>query len=139
MVLGPAGKNGQGKTQWICECDCGTKRNITTNSLRTGNSTSCGCNHCPDLVDQTFDDITVLSLSDCKKNNRRNWLCKCKCGKALILTTYQLRSDIKKCDCKNIIQQTVDIPLLEYKMEIIKNSCKKVLDETARLMELLKN
>lgn len=28
---------------WNCVCDCGTKRKVRTNSLRTGNTKSCGC------------------------------------------------------------------------------------------------
>ena len=33
------GKN----TVWSCLCDCGTMRDVSRNSLRTGNTTSCGC------------------------------------------------------------------------------------------------
>jgi hypothetical protein len=151
IVLGPAGKNGQGKTQWLCQCDCGTKRAITTNSLRTGNSTSCGCNHCPDLINQKFGNVTVLSLSESKKNNRRNWLCKCECGKSITLTTYQLRnSNIKKCDCLiqtntnasiNDVMSTQGIynnmSILKFKVETIKNNCEILINETQQIMELL--
>lgn len=28
---------------WLCRCSCGTERYVTTNSLRRGNSKSCGC------------------------------------------------------------------------------------------------
>lgn len=28
---------------WNCVCECGTKRRVRTNSLRTGNTKSCGC------------------------------------------------------------------------------------------------
>lgn len=35
---------GQKYTQYECECSCGTRRNVIGNSLRSGRSTSCGCN-----------------------------------------------------------------------------------------------
>jgi hypothetical protein len=28
---------------WLCSCTCGTKRTVVGSSLRSGNSTSCGC------------------------------------------------------------------------------------------------
>lgn len=31
------------KVSWICKCDCGAIKTIASNSLRTGNSKSCGC------------------------------------------------------------------------------------------------
>ena len=33
----------QKQAKWLCRCDCGTERTIKGNSLRTGNSKSCGC------------------------------------------------------------------------------------------------
>ena len=32
-----------GNTRWLCECDCGNKRIVHGTSLKTGNTTSCGC------------------------------------------------------------------------------------------------
>lgn len=32
-----------GKTAWLCRCECGNEKTITLNSLRTGNTKSCGC------------------------------------------------------------------------------------------------
>lgn len=31
------------KVKWICKCDCGTVKSINGNSLRNGNTRSCGC------------------------------------------------------------------------------------------------
>lgn len=41
-VLGQADKIG-GKTAWLCQCSCGNSINTTSNSLRGGKTTSCGC------------------------------------------------------------------------------------------------
>lgn len=29
--------------QWVCECECGTVKLVTGNSLRMGKTKSCGC------------------------------------------------------------------------------------------------
>ena len=45
-VIGPAPKRlvcGVLRTTWACVCDCGNKIDVTTNSLRRGNTKSCGC------------------------------------------------------------------------------------------------
>lgn len=31
------------KTYWLCRCDCGTEKEIESQSLRIGNTRSCGC------------------------------------------------------------------------------------------------
>ena len=33
----------RGKTAWLCKCDCGNEITVDSNSLRTGNTRSCGC------------------------------------------------------------------------------------------------
>ena len=32
-----------GKITWLCKCDCGTMVSVPTNSLTSGNTSSCGC------------------------------------------------------------------------------------------------
>lgn len=92
--------NKSGKTQWLCECECecGIKKLVTTNSLRTGNSTSCGCNHAPDLINQKFDNFIIIDKKS--SNGRRYWICECKCGKIFTETTNKIRNSIvTSCGC----------------------------------------
>lgn len=42
-VLRRAAKDQQGRWRWLCLCKCGNKVEVKSNNLRTGNSTSCGC------------------------------------------------------------------------------------------------
>lgn len=32
-----------GRTMWKCKCDCGNEVNVDSNSLKSGNTTACGC------------------------------------------------------------------------------------------------
>lgn len=91
-----------GRMQWLCLCECGKEKIVTTNSLRSGNSTSCGCNHNPDLINYIFGDLTVLDLDKSKgKTNKRYWLCKCNCGNNCVISTHQLKNNlVKSCGCK---------------------------------------
>ncbi len=41
-VLRKAPRSGN-HTMWLCSCSCGVERNINSQNLRTGKSTSCGC------------------------------------------------------------------------------------------------
>lgn len=44
-VMRVAGKDKRGGTLWLCRCDCGNEKAVVAASLRSGNSTSCGCRH----------------------------------------------------------------------------------------------
>lgn len=44
LVLGYAGEPGK-KGIWVCECTCGTIKEVLGNNLRRGQSKSCGCLH----------------------------------------------------------------------------------------------
>jgi hypothetical protein len=94
------GINKSGRAQWLCVCECGIERLVTSNSLKTGNSTSCSCNHVPNLVDQHFGKLTVLDAFISNDKNRRYWNCQCRCGNTIIVSTYKLREGIvKSCGC----------------------------------------
>lgn len=43
VVVRRAGSNAQRKATWLCICDCGNERVITSDNLRNGHSQSCGC------------------------------------------------------------------------------------------------
>jgi ribosomal protein L13 len=43
VALRPASENKGGKRSWECQCDCGNITVVSTNSLTSGNTQSCGC------------------------------------------------------------------------------------------------
>jgi hypothetical protein len=99
LVKSKGENNKHGQTQWMCTCECGLEKLVTSNSLKTGNSTSCGCNCVPSLINQKFGKLIVKSLV-LNKNNRRYWLCQCNCGKIIKISTYKLRAGlIESCGC----------------------------------------
>lgn len=82
-------ENGRhGKTQWMCQCVCGAKKVVTTNSLVTNNSTSCGCNNTRDLTGQTFGDMHVVGPD--YSTGRRAWRCSCRCGALFVMSCGML-------------------------------------------------
>ncbi len=42
-VISESGRTPQGKTQWLCRCDCGNQAVVRRNNLTNGGSLSCGC------------------------------------------------------------------------------------------------
>jgi hypothetical protein len=105
LVQNIGNKQTNGQTQWNCICECGIQKLVTSNSLRGGNSTSCGCNHTPDLTNKIFGKLLVLNLIITADKSRRFWLCQCQCGKNINVSTYKLREKlIESCGC-NITQR----------------------------------
>ncbi len=99
IVLKQEDKSKSGQTQWLCQCECGIKKTVTSNSLRSGNSTSCGCNHSTNLIGKKFGCLSVLDTDYSK--GRKYWLCKCDCGEKIITSTQKLNDKrITSCGCK---------------------------------------
>ena len=71
-VLAPAENIGT-RTAWLCRCDCGKETVIRTNRLRSGHTTSCGCQG-PGVgltaltyIDGTY--VEMLRAKTVRKNN----------------------------------------------------------------------
>jgi hypothetical protein len=104
-VLEPAGLN-ESRThlQWLCRCECGTLKKIVAQNLTRGNAKSCGCwnreklslvkRHI-DITGQVFGKLTVVSYK-----GRSKWLCRCECGNATIVISWNLTNGTtKSCGC----------------------------------------
>lgn len=97
---------------WKCRCDCGNEVNLSSNPLRMGHTTSCGCYHSEavsesskrnkkDLVGKKFGRLTVIKDTG-KRRNRRSvvWLCRCDCGKRKEVTARDLKiMNTTSCGC----------------------------------------
>ena len=66
-------KNIGGRTTWLCHCDCGSKRIISTRELRRGKATSCGCIKKPKGLQQMHyiggTCIEMISSTRIRSNN----------------------------------------------------------------------
>ena len=91
-----------GRTQWICMCDCGKLCQALTKQLRNGSKKSCGCLSHPSLkeyVGKRFGRLVVTEYAG-KTKGKHRWKCKCDCGKETIVGQTELQRGItKSCGC----------------------------------------
>lgn len=105
-------KDKNGRTAWLCQCDCGGTKIVRGPDLRKGRVTSCGCRcysrekSINDLSGQTFGYLEVICRDDehYDKNNKKNvYKCKClNCGNICYIKGSDLVSGhTKSCGCKS--------------------------------------
>lgn len=89
------------RIKWICKCDCGNVISIIGQSLRTGNTKSCGCKRNEDLTGQRFGRLTVIEKdSERDKEGHAKWLCRCDCGNVVSVTKGSLKfGHTRSCGC----------------------------------------
>ena len=93
----------------ICQCDCGTRKDIAVSDLRSGRTTSCGCwlresahvRKLEDITGEKFGRLTaVRRLPENILGSGAAWLCRCDCGKKIKSTVHRLRrGNTKSCGC----------------------------------------
>ena len=100
------------RVSWTCACTCGNLVTVEGESLRVGDTRSCGCLHkearniivrskVPNLAGRTFDRLLVVERTSKKHDGRFTWLCQCSCGTQAHLTTSQLISgNTRSCGCR---------------------------------------
>lgn len=80
---------GSNPSKWHCRCDCGTEKDINAQSLRRGDTQSCGCitreRASTKLIGEVFGELTVIErdFEEAKKytdDRKIRWKCKCSCG-----------------------------------------------------------
>jgi len=110
IVLKEVGRTKFGSVVWECICECGVKKNVSSGSLKRGNTKSCGCfrkeknidisrKNIIDISGQKFNRLTVIEYSH-SKNRQSYWKCLCDCGNEIITRSNSLRSEhTKSCGC----------------------------------------
>lgn len=93
----------------ICECDCGTLKNVNIYNLINGYSKDCGCGRkrmltrtkSKDLIGQRFGKlVAVEKLDESNKFNRILYLCECDCGNDIIVPSSSLTTGhTRSCGC----------------------------------------
>ena len=108
-------KKNTSHTYWMCKCDCGNIKLINSDSLRNGKTQSCGCLNkeiisqskiITDMIGKKFGKLTVIKRSETyispSGQKKVRWLCKCDCGKEIIVSSQDLKNGhTKSCGCIN--------------------------------------
>lgn len=93
-----------GNVMWMCKCDCGNYKEISSHNLKNKKIKSCGClskdslkqgrKPGSDLSGKTFGNLLVLNRCEDKvyKNELHHvqWLCRCSCGRITKITRSNL-------------------------------------------------
>lgn len=91
-----------GLGNWKCLCDCGNETIVRNNALLNGRRISCGCIQ-TELLKRPRVDRTGKrygSLTALYHVGGRNWMCKCDCGKEIIVDGRNLTcGHTKSCGC----------------------------------------
>lgn len=107
---------GAGKhAMWLCKCDCGQTRFVSSSDLKSGRAVSCGCKNkekakelaynlgkknLKDLTGEKFGKLTVLKQGP-YYNKQVQWICKCDCGTiTTVRSSYLLNGHTTSCGCK---------------------------------------
>lgn len=108
--LSPGGKPTR---RWICRCDCGREVSVLQNALTASHhgTRSCGCARAEkstaqmtDLTGHRFGRLTAVRKAPLPKRAKNGaitgWLCRCDCGREVILPTRYLTSGASlSCGC----------------------------------------
>lgn len=113
-------------TFWRCKCKCGKMISVRAPDLKSGNTSSCGCNKRKDLSGKIFGDLKVIQYDEQKSKSLKHTYYKvqCVCGK--IFSTrgenlLQLRTT--SCGCQNssyserIIEKILEESKIPFKTE----------------------
>ena len=116
---------------WRCICDCGNETVVIGDSLRGGQTTSCGClraeksasrskEKMDDLRGKRFGKLMVTDRVEVSKNDGTNvglWKCKCDCGNESLVQGYRLiHGFTSSCGC--LKQSRLEIYVLQFFDEI---------------------
>lgn len=111
-VVRRAPNNKDGRTMWLCICDCGNERIVSGKCLRNGHTQSCGClnrdvvskRSLKNRIGERFGRLTVESRAEdyvaANGAHHVQWRCHCDCGKMIVVDVCQLvNGKTKSCGC----------------------------------------
>lgn len=93
---------------WRCRCECGKRASIIAGSLRSGNSTSCGCARTDALhasiVGKRFGQLTVIEPTKARSGGGAIvYRCLCDCGRSHMVRGAILRNgQVSSCGCQRL-------------------------------------
>lgn len=138
LVLKKGKIDNNGHAYWICQCDCGNKKEINGSNLISGYTQSCGCLHSKktselffqDLTGLKFNKLTVLKRITPIGQHPIKWLCKCDCGTIIEVQGNNLKNNhTTSCGCSHSlgeekIRQLLNSLNISFKTEYVFNNLK---------------
>lgn len=102
VVIEETEKRSNGNVVWRCRCDCGNYCGVTTRNLIRGDTKSCGCLKAErsDITGERFGKLVALEPIRRRKQQATLWVCRCDCGKLIVVQITNLRNGhTKSCGC----------------------------------------
>ncbi len=99
-----------GSEKRLCECDCGTKKKIRIDTMKSGKVKTCGLCHKGNhrfisVLGNRYGDLVVIE--EHQKNRNRRVMVRCDCGNIVHrLLTNLKRGQTKTCGCKKWYNHT---------------------------------
>ena len=93
------------KVMWLCQCDCGNKKIVSGNNLKSGTTTTCGgYRHKADnLTGVRFGRLVVIGQGEPVKSGKGTAgtsVCLCDCGNTVTIRNGSLKNGLtKSCGC----------------------------------------
>lgn len=127
----------KGKTSyWKCQCECGTIKDVRSQSLREGRSQSCGCYKkdfwTKDITGKRFGRLIAISKTDKTSSDHYViWKCLCDCGNECEVDLHSLeRGNTQSCGClrkerasKANAERRIDLLGLQFgKLTVVKDN-----------------
>lgn len=109
-VIKPDNKN----TYWLCQCECGTIKEVMGKNLHNGRSSSCGCYkkevdgermtqlnkaRALDLRGEKYGFLTPIRPTEQRLSSSIVWECLCDCGNTTYVSVDNLRGQHPVCSC----------------------------------------
>ncbi len=103
VAVSYAGTNSNRQALWFVKCDCGKTTKALATKLRSGRTTSCGCqaaNLSPEMVGKRFGRLVVTEKVGINSSRATTWLTLCDCGNTTIVAGVKLRfGHTQSCGC----------------------------------------
>ena len=85
---------------WECKCSCGNTALVAANSLKSGDTKSCGCLKIEDLTGRKFGRLTAVQPTEERRGGAVVWRCVCDCGNMKFVVAKNLKSGrTTSCGC----------------------------------------
>lgn len=105
IVIKPSKTRRHHEVHWLCRCDCGALKEISTHTLNRGQK-SCGClqgKQPLNLAGKRFGKLVALHPTDGRQANWILWECLCDCGNKCLAATAPLKQGHKlSCGCLHL-------------------------------------